>query len=45
MMQILGLDLAGNPAQWLTTEEAITAAASDGIAWQWGEESFVFYGG
>jgi len=45
MVQILGLDVAGNPAQWLTAEQAITLAATDGIAWQWGEGSLVFRGG
>ena len=45
MVQILGLDVAGNPAQWLTAEQAITAAATGGIAWQWGDAAFVFHGG
>ncbi|MDR3159843.1 MAG: HNH endonuclease [Zoogloeaceae bacterium] len=45
MMQILGLDVAGNPAQWLSAEQAITEAARDKIAWQWGERTFVFRGG
>lgn len=45
MVQILGLDVAGNPAQWLTAEQAITAAATGGIAWQWGEEAVIFHGG
>jgi len=45
MVQILGLDMAGNPAQWLTTEQAITAAATGGISWQWGDELMVFHGG
>ena len=45
MVQILGLDIAGNPAQWLTAEQAITAAATGGIAWQWGEEPILFRGG
>lgn len=45
MVQILGLDVAGNPAQWLTTEQAITYAATEGIAWQWGGETLVFRGG
>jgi len=45
MVQILGLDVAGNPAQWLSTEQAITAAATGSIAWQWGDESLVFHGG
>lgn len=44
-VQILGLDVAGNPAQWLTTQQAITAAATGGIAWQWGDEAMVFRGG
>lgn len=45
MVQILGLDVAGNPAQWLSAEQAITAAATGGIAWQWGDEAMVFHGG
>lgn len=45
MVHILGLDVAGNPAQWLTAEQAITAAATGGIAWQWGDEAIVFHGG
>lgn len=45
MVQILGLDMAGNPAQWLSAEQAITLAATDGIAWQWGGETLVFHGG
>ncbi|MDR2689035.1 MAG: HNH endonuclease [Azoarcus sp.] len=45
MVQILGLDIAGNPAQWLTAEQAITAAATGGIAWQWGAQVIVFHGG
>lgn len=45
MVQILGLDVAGNPAQWLSTQQAITAAVTGGIAWQWGEKAFVFHGG
>lgn len=45
MVQILGLDVAGNPAQWLSAEQAITAAATGGIAWQWGDEAIVFHGG
>jgi 5-methylcytosine-specific restriction endonuclease McrA len=45
MVQILGLDVAGNPAQWLTAEQAITAAARDGIAWQCGDHALVFRGG
>jgi 5-methylcytosine-specific restriction endonuclease McrA len=45
MVQILGLDVAGNPAQWLTAEQAITLAATGGVAWQWGDETLVFRGG
>jgi hypothetical protein len=45
MVQFLGLDLAGNPALWLTAEQAITAAATGGISWQWGDEAIVFRGG
>lgn len=45
MVQILGLDVAGNPALWLSAEQAITAAATDGISWQWGDKPLVFHGG
>jgi 5-methylcytosine-specific restriction endonuclease McrA len=45
MTQILGLDVAGNPARWLTAEQAITAAATGSIVWQWGDETIVFRGG
>ena len=45
MVQILGLDVAGTPAQWLTAEQAITAAATGGIAWQWDDGTLVFRGG
>jgi hypothetical protein len=45
MMQILGLDVAGHPARWLTAEQAVTAAATGGIAWQWGDPLIVFHGG
>ncbi|MDR1274970.1 MAG: HNH endonuclease [Candidatus Accumulibacter sp.] len=45
MIQILGLDAAGNPAQWLTAEQAMTAAAKDAIVWQWGDSPIIFRGG
>jgi 5-methylcytosine-specific restriction endonuclease McrA len=45
MVQILGLDCAGNPATWLSAEQAITAAARDDIVWQWGDRTLVFRGG
>ncbi|MDR3221182.1 MAG: HNH endonuclease [Candidatus Accumulibacter sp.] len=45
MVQILGLDVAGNPAQWLSSEQAVTKAVTGGIAWQWGDRVFVFRGG
>jgi 5-methylcytosine-specific restriction endonuclease McrA len=45
MVQILGLDVAGHPAQWLSPEQAVTEAVMGGIAWQWGEPSIVFRGG
>ena len=45
MVQILGLDMAGNPAQWLSAERAVTETVRGGIAWQWGDPFIVFHGG
>jgi hypothetical protein len=45
MVQILGLDCTGNPAEWLSAEQAITAAAMEKIIWQWGDRALVFRGG
>jgi hypothetical protein len=44
-MQILALDIAGNPFRWLDIERAITYAASNKIAWEIGNHEFVFHGG
>lgn len=44
-MQILALDIAGNPFRWLDIERAITYAASGKVAWEIGDEKLVFHGG
>ena len=45
MVQILGLDVAGNPSLWLGREAAATLAVTGRIAWQWGEPALVLRGG
>lgn len=44
-MQILALDIAGNPFRWLDIERAITYAAGGKVAWEIGDEKLVFHGG
>ncbi|MDR3351638.1 MAG: HNH endonuclease [Zoogloeaceae bacterium] len=44
-MQILALDIAGNPFRWLDIERAITYAACGKIAWTVGRCELVFHGG
>jgi hypothetical protein len=44
-MQILALDIAGNPFRWLEIERAITYVACGKVAWAVGEDRFVFHGG
>jgi hypothetical protein len=45
IMQILALDIAGNPFRWLDVERAITYAACGKVAWAVGDDKFVFHGG
>jgi len=43
--RVLGLDIAGNPFKWLTSEEAIHYYATDKVAWELGEDLKIFHGG
>jgi hypothetical protein len=43
--QILALDIAGNPFEWLTPQEAIHYYATKKVAWDIGDHEFVFRGG
>ena len=42
---ILALDIAGNPFDWISAQEAIHYYATDKIAWELGERNFIFRGG
>lgn len=44
-MQILALDIAGNPFRWLDIERAITYAARGKVAWEIGDDELIFRGG
>lgn len=44
-MQVLGLNIAGSPFRWLTTERAAYHIASGKVAWSLGESATVFHGG
>lgn len=44
-LRVLGLDIAGNPFKWLTTEEAIHYYASDKVVWELGDTIQTFHGG
>lgn len=43
--RVLGLDIAGNPFKWLTTEEAVHYYASNKVIWDLGEDLEIFHGG
>lgn len=43
--RVLGLDIAGNPFKWLSTEEAVHYYASDKVVWELGEDLQLFHGG
>ena len=43
--QILALDIAGNPFEWISPQDAIHYYATDKVAWALGEREFVFRGG
>ena len=42
---ILALDIAGNPFDWLHPQEAILYYAAGKVAWELGDQDFVFRGG
>lgn len=42
---VLALDIAGNPFEWLTPEEAVTLYVKDKVAWELGTTERVFRGG
>jgi hypothetical protein len=44
-MQILALDIAGNPFRCLDIEQAIVYAAGGKVAWEIGDDKLVFRGG
>lgn len=44
-MQILALDIAGNPFRWIDAEQAACYAASGKVAWELGEARLVLHGG
>lgn len=43
--QILALDIAGNPFDWITPQQAVHYYATDKVAWELGDREFVFRGG
>lgn len=43
--QILALDIAGNPFDWIAPSDAILYYATGKVAWDLGEHEFVFRGG
>lgn len=45
MTHILALDIAGNPFRWFDLERAIHYVAAGKVAWELGDEPFVFHGG
>lgn len=45
MMQILALDVAGNPAEWMSHEKAIHHYTTGKVAWELGDAELVFRGG
>lgn len=44
-MQVLALDMAGNPRKWVSSEEAVIYYAKEMIAYDFGETTRVFRGG
>lgn len=42
---ILALDIAGNPFDWISAEEAVYYYAAGKVAWELGEKEFRFRGG
>jgi hypothetical protein len=43
--QILALDIAGNPFDWIPPEDAILYYATGKVAWELGAREFIFRGG
>lgn len=43
--QVLALDIAGNPFQWLHVQEAVTYYAAGKVAWDLGDHEIVYRGG
>jgi len=43
--QILALDIAGRPFDWITPADAVLYYATDKVAWELGTQEFVFRGG
>jgi hypothetical protein len=43
--QILALDIAGNPFDWISAQDAIHYYATDKVAWELGDREFLFRGG
>lgn len=43
--QILALDIAGNPFEWITPQDAVHYYATGKVAWDIGETDLVFRGG
>lgn len=44
-MMILGLDVSGQPRNWLSVEDAITHYAKEQVAWELGDHVFTARGG
>nr|BDD44954.1 hypothetical protein 7 [bacterium] len=42
---VLALDIAGNPFEWLSPQEAVTLYVKDKVAWDLGSTERVFWGG
>ena len=45
MTEILALDSQGTPREWIPLKRAIWYHATDSVAWEYGDEEFVYRGG
>ncbi|CAH2812572.1 MAG: hypothetical protein CBCREVIR_3175 [Candidatus Burkholderia crenata] len=45
IQQVLALDISGQPFEWLSPEDAVTAYAKRKVAWDLGDAERVFRGG
>lgn len=45
MVEILALDAQGTPRAWIPLKKAISYHATDSVAWEYGDEEFVYRGG